>query len=66
MGNLIEIITFFTMCMSQVFYILDNAYIGNISLLDIICACGYISITFWGVFELISYKENGNDNNGRV
>lgn len=58
MSELMELMVFFSTCLSNIFSILDNTYLGNYSILSIFCAMGYISITLWGVFELLDVNNN--------
>lgn len=58
MSEIIEIITFFSMCLGSIFTILENTMLGNTSMLSIICGMGYISITLWGIFVLLNSGEN--------
>ena len=61
MSVIIELMTFFATCLSSIFYILDNAMLGTISMLSIICGMGYITITLWGVFSLLNSGDNSNN-----
>lgn len=60
MSAILEIMVFFAFCVTSIFSMLENIIFSGYTLLDWICAMGYISITFWGVFQLL---ESGTDNN---
>jgi len=61
MSAILELMVFFSYCLMSVFNILDSVYLSGHSMLDIICSMGYISITFWGIFELIGVNNNNNE-----
>lgn len=58
MSVILELMVFFAMCLTNIFNILDNTYLGNYSILSIICSMGYITITLQGIFSLLNVKEN--------
>ena len=53
MSVILELMVFFANCLSSIFTILENTYLGEYSMLSIVCSMGYISITFWGIFQLL-------------
>lgn len=56
MSDIILMMQFFVMCVTAIFTIMDNTILSGYSILDWFCAMAYITITFWGVFELLGYK----------
>lgn len=60
MSQILELMAFFAMCLTNVFQAMDNTMLGDISLLSIVCGMGYVSITFWGVFSLLNAGDNSN------
>ena len=58
MSTILELMTFFAICLSSTFHILDTTYLGDYSMLSIICGMGYIIITLDGIFSLIDIKKN--------
>jgi hypothetical protein len=61
MTVILELMTFFAMCLTNIFSILDNSYLGNISILSIICSMAYITITLQGIFNLLNVKQNDSE-----
>ena len=61
MSEIIEIITFLSMCLGSIFTMLDDTMLGNTSMLSIICGMGYISVTLWGIFSLLNSGDNANN-----
>lgn len=59
MSDLIQLMIFFSTCLTSIFSILQNTTFSGYTMLDIVCSMGYINITFWGLFSLL----NPNDNN---
>jgi hypothetical protein len=58
MTVILELAVFFAMCLSNILNILDHTYLGDYSMLSIICSMGYITITLQGIFSLLNVKEN--------
>ena len=58
MSAILEIMVFLSFCITSIFNMLENIIFSGYTLLDWICGMGYISITFWGVFQLL---ESGTD-----
>lgn len=61
MTVILELMVFFAMCLSNIFYVLDNTCLGDYSMLSIICGMGYITITLQGIFKLLNVKEDNGD-----
>ena len=61
MSVILELMVFFAMCLTSIFSILDTAYLGNYSMLSIICSMAYITITLQGIFNLLNVKQNDNE-----
>lgn len=61
MSEIIEIITFLSMCLGSIFTVLDNTMLGSTSMLSIICGMGYVSVTLWGIFALLNSGDNANN-----
>lgn len=59
MSAILELMVFFAFCVTSIFNMLENTIFSGYSLLDWFCGMGYITITFWGVFQLL---ESGTDN----
>lgn len=60
---IIEIITFVAQTMNGIINAFDSVYFGDYSILDIFLSILCLKITLWGLFSLISHK---NENNGSV
>lgn len=60
MSVLLELFVFFGYCLSSIFSILDNTYLGDIILLDIICGMMYLVITLDGIFKLLNVNQEGD------
>jgi hypothetical protein len=61
MSAILEIMVFLAFCITSIFSMLENIIFSGYTLLDWICGMGYISITFWGVFQLL---ESDTDKEG--
>lgn len=56
----LEIITFIANTMTGILTAFDSVYLGNYSVLDLFLSITYLRITFWGIFSLISHKDEDN------
>lgn len=61
MSVILELMVFFAMCLTNIFNILDSAYLGDYSILSVICSMAYITITLQGIFSLLNVKQNNED-----
>lgn len=58
MSAILEIMIFLAFCITSIFSILEDIIFSGYTLLDWICGMAYISITFWGVFQLLESGTN--------
>jgi hypothetical protein len=56
MTELFEIMCFIGYCMGSVFYMLDSAYIGEYSYLDIIIALMFFRLVLWFIFRVLGFN----------
>lgn len=61
MSVILELMVFFAMCLTNIFSILDTTYLGDYSILSIMCSMGYITITLQGIFSLLNVKQDNGD-----
>lgn len=56
--SVFEIMIFISQTMFGIITATDNVYLGEYSILDISVSLLYLRITFWGIFSLLSHKNN--------
>ena len=56
--SVFEILSFIVQTMTGIINATDYVYLGDYSVLDIAISIIYLQITFWGIFSLISHKNN--------
>ena len=56
--SVFEILGFIVQTMNGIINATDNVYLGDYSILDISVSLLYLQITFWGIFSLLSHKNN--------
>ena len=61
MSAILEIMVFLAFCLTSIFTILENTIFSGYSLLDWICGISYVSITFWGIFQLLESGTSKED-----
>jgi hypothetical protein len=56
MGELLILMSFWASVVAQIFSLLDSAYLGDYSILDIHIAMEFVYITLSGIFHLLLPK----------
>lgn len=59
--SVFEILGFIAQTMTGIINATDNVYFGDNSILDIGISLIYLQITLWGIFSLLSHKNNSED-----
>ncbi|WP_406657398.1 hypothetical protein V7O62_02265 [Methanolobus sp. ZRKC2] len=60
MSDLVLLMNFWSQVVAQIFMMLDSVYFGDHSILNILCAFEFASITIWGVFALVETHKGGD------